>query len=384
MKSMKKRVLAFMGFIMMFMLFPTPAIAATDQAAETASSEATASNALTVGAMSAQSVSSVSSGTVTGKVLDGVTVRFRPSGSYNNVSVKDDGKTGQNTLHLYHIGGSSRFYLEAMSDSSYRMFMYSSFEDTSHKSSGNCIVDISSSKSYKKEGGAVHVVSGNWSAENKQWKFIRQDDGTYYIQNVKSSMYWSLNDTSEINEDSNKVVQRSTPMKWEIEIVSRDDDAESWDTVKAYDSYDFTPDDTDTATFGGKVVTGMDWMTPLPDTRPLSKLSIPGTHDAATCSVSKGALARCQQLYINDQLRAGVRYLDLRLSENSSSESDDDLVLRHGSAWCHDGDTSKNLKLDKVMGWIEDFLDEQSGETVIIQVKDNDDDGGNTEKIYEY
>ena len=380
MRMAKAHLVTFLSIVLAIALFPMSAMAASGQGAASAPMRAASGKNLTVGTVSGQAVKSVSSGTVTGKVLDGVTVRFRPQGSYSAVAVKDDGTTGQNTLHMYHIGGSSRFYLEAMSDDSYRMFMYSSFEDTEHKSSGNCIVDISNSKSYKKEGGAVHVVSGNWGAENKQWKLIRQGDGSYYIQNVKSGMYWSLDNTDNIDDDSNKVVQRSAPMKWEIEIVSRDSDAKSWETVKAYDSYNFIPDDTET--FGSGVVTGMNWMTPLPDARPLSELSIPGTHDAATCSVSKGKTARCQQLYVNDQLRAGVRYLDLRFSKDSDGSGT--IVMRHGSAWCHDGDTENNLKASKVMGWIKDFLADNPGETVIIQVKDNDGGGDNTSAIYSF
>ena len=98
-------------------------------------------------------------GTVSGKILDGVSVRLRPQGSYSAVAVHNDGESGQDRLHIYHIGGSSRFYLDAMSDTTYRMYMYTSFEKTEHKSSGNCLVDIVSSDSYKKEGGTVHVVS---------------------------------------------------------------------------------------------------------------------------------------------------------------------------------------------------------------------------------
>lgn len=57
------------------------------------------------------------------------------------------------------------------------------------------------------------------------------------------------------------------------------------------------------------------WMKYIPDNVLVSDLSIPGTHDAATSSVS-GSSAKCQSLTIANQLPIGVRLFDLRPGNN--------------------------------------------------------------------
>ena len=48
------------------------------------------------------------------KGLDKATVRLRPAGSWAALAINDDGGGifGNNVVHLYNIGASSRFYLE--------------------------------------------------------------------------------------------------------------------------------------------------------------------------------------------------------------------------------------------------------------------------------
>nr|XP_031361353.1 uncharacterized protein LOC116183893 [Lonchura striata domestica] len=53
-----------------------------------------------------------------------------------------------------------------------------------------------------------------------------------------------------------------------------------------------------------------DWMAELPDTLPLSHLSIPGTHDSL--SLFGGRRLRCQSWGLEAQLAAGIRFLDVR------------------------------------------------------------------------
>lgn len=55
---------------------------------------------------------------------------------------------------------------------------------------------------------------------------------------------------------------------------------------------------------------GNNWLTRLPDNLPVSQLSLPGTHDAATMNCS--AVGKCQVYSIADQLKRGVRVFDLR------------------------------------------------------------------------
>ncbi len=99
---------------------------------------------------------------------------------------------------------------------------------------------------------------------------------------------------------------------------------------------------------------GTNWMSGIPDGRYLCEINLPGTHDSATAycknttgnAVSlfgvpvfqSGAYAKTQTLTLSEQLDAGVRYLDLRLSAK-----DGDLLL------CH-GDNEKFAVLNKIWG----------------------------------
>lgn len=56
-----------------------------------------------------------------------------------------------------------------------------------------------------------------------------------------------------------------------------------------------------------------DWMSRIPDCVSLAGLSLPGTHDS--CALRNGAsfgFARCQSWKLQDQLRVGVRFIDIR------------------------------------------------------------------------
>lgn len=83
------------------------------------------------------------------------------------------------------------------------------------------------------------------------------------------------------------------------------------------------------------------WMSGISDERYLYEINLPGTHDSATSTVwngtnnhikvlgfevfDTGAFAKCQDLTIAQQLRAGTRLLDLRFDANSA-----ELYLCHG------------------------------------------------------
>lgn len=56
-----------------------------------------------------------------------------------------------------------------------------------------------------------------------------------------------------------------------------------------------------------------DWMSELNDSATLSSLSIPGTHDSGALYSIGDLLGKCQTLSIKNQLKIGVRFLDIRL-----------------------------------------------------------------------
>jgi len=301
-------------------------------------------------------------GIVPGSTLDGVKVRFRPAGSHKPVSVEDNGDGSQEDLLLYYLGESTHFRLERADDDSYKIRFYSDFADQDVKRKGAQVLDVerndNDNSTYYREDQNIHMVSGDGDALNKRWRLIRQEDGTYYIQNKLSGLYWSLEDLDSPRENNNEIVQRKTPMKWEIELVSTSGySVSSMKEIKGYDSLNFD--------FGGQTVTSLNWMSFLPDGMYVSDLSIPGVHDAATASVdtSDKESRRTQQYYIDELLNSGVRHLDTRLGWEHNT-----LTLVHST----DTDTlnhqGNDLTLDEVLGWIEEFLAENSSETVIIQV----------------
>lgn len=134
------------------------------------------------------------------------------------------------------------------------------------------------------------------------------------------------------------------------------------------------------ATPGSDTVALSDWMGSLPgvaDT-PLSELPIPGTHDSATSSLTAdspwseagradfgdaalafipkaaaAAWSRAQPDSVGAQLRAGIRYLDLRLTQ----EPDQDVYLEHGL---------RGPALTPVLTEIGDFARAHPREAVIV------------------
>ncbi|WP_280383258.1 phosphatidylinositol-specific phospholipase C [Nocardia wallacei] len=116
-----------------------------------------------------------------------------------------------------------------------------------------------------------------------------------------------------------------------------------------------------------------DWMGALPDDRPLSRMSIPGTHD--TLSIHGGragpavvtqegfdtgcADANCiSRQSLRVQLEAGIRALDIRVRRDEA----DALAVHHGSFY-------QQANLDDVLGVVDDFLTRHPGETVLMRVK---------------
>lgn len=114
-------------------------------------------------------------------------------------------------------------------------------------------------------------------------------------------------------------------------------------------------------------VSGTRWMAQLPDDTNLCDINMPGTHDSGaryTLGVVSGVVASCQDDTIPMQLDKGIRYLDIRC--------DGDLDINHGGFTCYTNILTINrykLTFPKVLDDIEKFLEENPGETVILQLK---------------
>jgi 1-phosphatidylinositol phosphodiesterase len=108
------------------------------------------------------------------------------------------------------------------------------------------------------------------------------------------------------------------------------------------------------------------WMSGLPSCMPLRRLSIPGTHDSGTFRGTRGLAAaindgvQCQTLTIDQQLYAGVRFLDIRIG--SASESPNTLTLFHGAF-------NVQVGLEEALASIRTFLASNPLEVVLMRAK---------------
>ena len=122
------------------------------------------------------------------------------------------------------------------------------------------------------------------------------------------------------------------------------------------------------------------WMSKLPDDRKLVLINMPGSHDSAAFNMHcfGSCFAKTQDLDIPEQLKIGVRILDIRVTINSSCffneieeeiENDTDLILCHGICNCYHIDNKKKkiLTYKDVLNQVREFLIEYPSETIIFK-----------------
>ncbi|KAJ4296831.1 hypothetical protein N0V90_006879 [Kalmusia sp. IMI 367209] len=108
------------------------------------------------------------------------------------------------------------------------------------------------------------------------------------------------------------------------------------------------------------------WMQSLPDTLPLSALSIPGTHNSHTHYRALPSV-RCQTVDVRTQLDNGVRFLDIRVQPAHATDvSKKDLYLVHGAFPIS---LTGTKYLAPVLEACYAFLDANPSETVLISLK---------------
>ncbi|XP_049606566.1 1-phosphatidylinositol phosphodiesterase [Syngnathus scovelli] len=98
------------------------------------------------------------------------------------------------------------------------------------------------------------------------------------------------------------------------------------------------------------------WMASIPDERPLSELTMPGTHN--TMALYGGVYAECQTWSLDLQLRAGVRFLDMRVRHVNGN-----LTIHHGVVYQH-------AHFGQVLEGVQEFLASYPSETVLMRVKE--------------
>ncbi|HPG51809.1 MAG TPA: phosphatidylinositol-specific phospholipase C domain-containing protein [Spirochaetota bacterium] len=105
-------------------------------------------------------------------------------------------------------------------------------------------------------------------------------------------------------------------------------------------------------------VSAWNWVEGQDNTKLLSEISIPGTHDSGARYEPIAGTAKCQNLTISDQLNNGIRFLDIRCRH-----IDNAFAIHHGSIYQH-------LNFDDVLNACFGFMGSHPGETIIMSVKE--------------
>lgn len=108
-----------------------------------------------------------------------------------------------------------------------------------------------------------------------------------------------------------------------------------------------------------------DWMRELPNDMPLSRVSMPGTHDSATFDlwpmpVNWEYLRECgrtQEWDIATQLNCGIRFLDLRPKSDG---------------WLYHGPMACRLKLEAALHTCISFVEQHGSELLLLRIKDEE------------
>lgn len=117
-----------------------------------------------------------------------------------------------------------------------------------------------------------------------------------------------------------------------------------------------------------------EWMSSIEDDKYISEITIPGTHNSCTRNVFWGYTNRCQKTDIIEQLENGYRYLDFRIALDDTDETAIKMVRK--SANCHVSGSifSDYMHLDDALSDVYKFLQQHPTETVIVNIKIEDDE----------
>ena len=279
------------------------------------------------------------------------------------LTAQHSGTANGNDIQTWKYGVSDKFYVERHDVRGPDGAGCFRIQNKSFRESGNGRYwDIEGRN--LKPGGNVHV----WDFKNgalSQWFYLEEDgDGdpeTFFLKNRNSDLYivprhyfkdpkkdCGPGKASWSDEGCN-LEQSEFSFRWRIQVLNRD-----------------------AANDMGKTDKYANWMSLLPDGRYLSELNIPGTHDSATANVEGSWNASynkvaCQKYFIEQQLYAGVRALDLRTRWHG-----DDMVMVHGDFICHTPDhnnRSKNKTFRSVLDTVIRYLKAHPTETVIATLK---------------
>lgn len=200
------------------------------------------------------------------------------------------------------------------------------------------------------ESGKLWASVNIWTTEkfdrnqntSQLWRFFKQKDGTYKIQNARTGWY--------IENGVPTLGFGKKGMNVDLSILA----GNTAETAYSYAD---------------------EWMAGIPDDALLSSVNIPATHDTGTAGVVEDAIpgvsiTSCQNLYYDEQLNMGARSFDIRGNAIKDDASAADVKIVHGGElWqCQEKDGS-DLTLQSILNTSLGFLEKHKSETIILTVK---------------
>lgn len=104
-----------------------------------------------------------------------------------------------------------------------------------------------------------------------------------------------------------------------------------------------------------------DWMKQLDNEAPLNGIYIPGTHDSGALHSFLGVSGKCQSYNIEEQLKMGVRFFDIRLQLR-----DNKLAVVHSFV-------DQKLTFEEVLNDYRSFIEANPSEFIIVSIKQDAD-----------
>ena len=200
------------------------------------------------------------------------------------------------------------------------------------------------------ESGKLSASVNIWTTEkfdrnqntSQLWRFFKQKDGTYKIQNARTGWY--------IENRVPSLVFGKEGMNVELSILA----GNTAETAYSYAN---------------------EWMAGIPDEALLSSINIPATHDTGTAGVVEDlipsvSITSCQNLYYDEQLNMGARSFDIRANATKDDASAADVKIVHGGElWQCQEKNGSDLTLQSILSTSLGFLEKHKSETVILTVK---------------
>lgn len=295
----------------------------------------------------------------------GVFVSLFKKDTIESVTSNGDMAVKGTNLHFYRMGTNSKMLLKWDNQhSAYEILYYTDGENYR-----DAVWDLENEGA--QENADVHLWDRESKTANKNtsqlWRFYRQDDKSYLIQNARTGKY--IGYQYDKDDEGKDLVSSGTLKQLDGKEGTFGDDVRKL----AYFTLDRFAGEDNPVNFNYSE----DWMAGIPDDALVSSINIPGTHDTGTASVNfdasgQASLSSCQKYYYGEQLNVGARSFDVRCDAGSDDPSLDDIKIVHGSSLvvCHERGTNfTSLTLKSLLDDSIRFLQNHSSETIILTVK---------------